>query len=387
MAAELLGSSPQAQELYRKLSLRYLSVYLVVMGADWLQGPYLYKLYRSFGFDLVDIAFLFLTGFVSGAIGGTIASSTADTWGRRRVCIAFCGTAVLALVMRLRETFGLLFMSHVLSGMAASMQHSVFEAWYVSAHARQDIPEEWMASTFATGTFLNGLVAILAGMVANNAVDLWGLKAPFVLAIVLLIIAAFMITCLWSENYGDGGHGKIQLRRTLIDGFHALWTDSNILVLGAAQTMFECAMYIFVLLYTPSIESAASIYSGETAQGQEFPFGYLFSTLMCAVMSGSMVFQKLEEWPVFKYNKERILMIALGIASGAFVAMVYNRSTSFPVLLIAYHVFEFTTGLYYPSFSWLRAEVIPEETRASVMTLLRIPMNIGVGIVMWHVSC
>lgn len=34
----------------------------------------------------------------------------------------------------------------------------------------------------------------------------------------------------------------------------------------------------------------------------------------------------------------------------------------------------------------MKAEAIPEETRAAVMTLLRIPMNLGVGIIMWHVS-
>lgn len=55
-------------------------------------------------------------------------------------------------------------------------------------------------------------------------------------------------------------------------------------------------------------------------------------------------------------------------------------------MLLAYHLFEFTTGLYYPSISSLKAEAIPEETRAAVMTLLRIPMNLGVGIIMWHVD-
>jgi hypothetical protein len=55
-------------------------------------------------------------------------------------------------------------------------------------------------------------------------------------------------------------------------------------------------------------------------------------------------------------------------------------------LVFAYHVFEFSTGLYHPSISSLKAEAIPEETRAAVMTLLRIPMNLGVGIIMWHVS-
>lgn len=53
---------------------------------------------------------------------------------------------------------------------------------------------------------------------------------------------------------------------------------------------------------------------------------------------------------------------------------------------MAYHIFEFTTGLFHPSLSSLKADVIPEETRAVVMTMLRIPMNIGVGLAMWHVS-
>ena len=52
---------------------------------------------------------------------------------------------------------------------------------------------------------------------------------------------------------------------------------------------------------------------------------------------------------------------------------------------MAYHIFEFCTGLYHPSISSLKAETIPEETRAAVMTLLRIPMNLGVGAIMWHV--
>lgn len=41
-----------------------------------------------------------------------------------------------------------------------------------------------------------------------------------------------------------------------IEAITDLQIDSNILVLGAAQTVFECAMYIFVLLYTPAIENA-----------------------------------------------------------------------------------------------------------------------------------
>lgn len=55
-------------------------------------------------------------------------------------------------------------------------------------------------------------------------------------------------------------------------------------------------------------------------------------------------------------------------------------------MIASYHIFEFTTGLYYPSISSLKAESIPEETRAVIMTLMRIPMNLGVGVIIWQVN-
>ncbi|KAJ8653227.1 hypothetical protein O0I10_011075 [Lichtheimia ornata] len=375
------------EQRFRILRSKYLSVYLVVMGADWLQGPYLYKLYQSsYGLDLVQIASLFLTGFMSGAIAGTLVSSTADTCGRRRVCVVFCATAILALSLRLvQPTFPYLVLSHILSGMASSMQHSVLEAWYVAEHHTQLLPSEWVARTFATGAFLNGIVAILAGMVANAVVDTWGLWAPFALAIMLLAIAGSMVMATWQENFGRSkGGSSIQVMDTLVEGLHVLWNDSNILILGAAQTVFECAMYIFVLLYTPAIENVHAFLLEQGHQHHDLPLGYLFSTMMFAIMVGSLTFQKLERRPMFANHKERLLIPALGCASISFAVMAYDHATSLPILLVAYHIFEFTTGLFHPSLSSLKADVIPEETRAVVMTMLRIPMNIGVGLAMWH---
>lgn len=166
------------------------------------------------------------------------------------------------------------------------MQHSVLEAWYVAEHHTQLLPSEWVARTFATGAFLNGIVAILAGMVANAVVDTWGLWAPFALAIMLLAIAGSMVMATWQENFGRSkGGSSIQVMDTLVEGLHVLWngkshvcckwvhhvivddfaylTDSNILILGAAQTVFECAMYIFVLLYTPAIENVHAFLLGK----------------------------------------------------------------------------------------------------------------------------
>ncbi|CAO3608884.1 unnamed protein product [Mucor hiemalis] len=369
---------------FKSFQRQYLAVYLTVMAADWIQGPYLYKLYNSYGLDLTQIAMLFLTGFVSGAFAGTAVGSLADSWGRKRVCIVFCCTMLSALSLRLINEYTLLFLSHVLSGLSTALLYSVFESWYVSEHASRGFPAEWRARTFALATLLNSVVAILAGILANSLVDIWGFRAPYVGSMVLVCCVGTMVTTTWTENYGSNQFKDINLSRTLRSGLLTMIQSRNIIVIGIAQTFFECSMYIFVLLYTPAIENAT--------KGDDLPLGYLFSTMMLAVMVGSMAFQLFERQaktgPRFcmQFTEDKLLTLALALACCAFMAMAYHGDSSSTILLMAYHVFEFTTGLYYPSISSLKAEAIPEETRAAVMTLLRIPMNLGVGVIMWHVS-
>lgn len=107
--------------------------------------------------------------------------------------------------------------------MAASMQFSVVEAWYVAEHSARGIPADWMSRTFAKATFLNGLVAIIAGIIANAVVDIWGFTAPFVLSILLAIAAGLLISSTWSENYGEANSHQARLSRTLLDGLKTLW--------------------------------------------------------------------------------------------------------------------------------------------------------------------
>jgi hypothetical protein len=52
-------------------------VYLLSAG-DWLQGPYVYALYSFYGFGVKDIGRLFIAGFGSSMVFGTIVGSLAD---------------------------------------------------------------------------------------------------------------------------------------------------------------------------------------------------------------------------------------------------------------------------------------------------------------------
>ncbi|GKE40098.1 molybdate-anion transporter-like protein [Tanacetum coccineum] len=56
----------------------YLLVYSLMMAGDWLQGPYVYYLYTTYGFGKGDIGQLFIAGFGSSMLFGTIVGSLAD---------------------------------------------------------------------------------------------------------------------------------------------------------------------------------------------------------------------------------------------------------------------------------------------------------------------
>ena len=43
----------------------YVAVYLIMMMADWMQGPYVYALYDKYGFTKGEIGQLFIAGFGS----------------------------------------------------------------------------------------------------------------------------------------------------------------------------------------------------------------------------------------------------------------------------------------------------------------------------------
>ncbi|KAF9926192.1 hypothetical protein BGZ65_007387 [Modicella reniformis] len=367
---------------FTKFRNNYLAVYLTVMMSDWLQGPYLYELYsQSYGFNMYDIAVLFITGFVSSAVFGTVIANTADVWGRKRMALLFCCTSSAASMIRLSGNYHYLVFSHLLSGLSTALLYCVFEAWYISQHQRKAFAPALIGATFSTAIFLNGLVAILAGIVANIAVELSGsLAAPFVVSSVTLGLAGFLISSTWEENYGESmTNSSGSVLRNMLEGLVVLKSDINILALGLAQTVFECCMYTFVLLYTPTLEASIKSSTGSEAP---FPLGYLFSAMMFCSMLGSLAFKYLSAKNILTEN---LLSTALFVAGASFCFIVLNTNNSTHTIF-SFLLFEFTTGMYFPSIGTLRAQAIPEQNRTGVMAFLRVPMNFAVCAILLHVN-
>jgi len=79
--AALPAVTPRAGAL-STLMRKYILVYAIVMGADWLQGPYVYSLYREqYAFPERQVAVLFVTGFMSAAVFAPFLLCAADASG------------------------------------------------------------------------------------------------------------------------------------------------------------------------------------------------------------------------------------------------------------------------------------------------------------------
>ena len=61
-------------------------------AGDWLQGPYVYALYQHYGFDRGDIGRLFIAGFGSSMVFGTVVGALAD---RTCACVASLESAAV----------------------------------------------------------------------------------------------------------------------------------------------------------------------------------------------------------------------------------------------------------------------------------------------------
>lgn len=222
---------------------KYMSVYYVIMLADWMQGTHMYTLYLSYD---VNISGLFLTGFLSGAIFAPFLGSIVDKFGRKRSCIVYCVLEIIINLMEHSTDFNILLVGRVLGGISTNLLFSAFESWMTTEHRHRGFPEEWLARTYSSMSIGNGAMAILAGIVAQVLEDYLGHIGPFQGAIALTVLALVMVLG-WEENYGEetegGDHSNNTIYSQFIDGWSTTLSDSHVWRIGLTQACSEGAMY------------------------------------------------------------------------------------------------------------------------------------------------
>ncbi|KAL7549964.1 hypothetical protein ACHAWF_013222 [Thalassiosira exigua] len=227
----LMNDGKQAS-IHSRLLKTYLPAYLLATCADWLQGPYKYALYSSYGYTQRDIAHLFVAGYGSGMVLGSIVGGLADSYGRKRLCLCYCLAYSFSVLMKHFKHFYLLLLGRVGGGIATSLLFSVFESWLIGAHGEwglgkrgglnKEDEEKWLAKSLSVSMYGSSLVAIGSGVLANLVVEnsgkmrplnvtpqgesmiyVGGYIAAFDTCLVPLGLCAALIVALWEENYGE----------------------------------------------------------------------------------------------------------------------------------------------------------------------------------------
>lgn len=85
---------------WKSLIYRYLVVYLLATSADWLQGAYIFILYHAYGYTKYDIGVLFIAGFGSSALFGSVMGGLADSYGRRLFVVIYGAAYALSCVTK-----------------------------------------------------------------------------------------------------------------------------------------------------------------------------------------------------------------------------------------------------------------------------------------------
>ena len=458
IAATTTKKKKDSKEMILSLQRRFLTVFWLLRMADWLQGPYFYQVYASKtstiacsgSTDAAWVSRLFLTGFASTAIFGPIVGRACDAYGRKAGTVAFALLYAASALSTRSNILGVLLVGRILGGIGTSLLFSAPESWLVGEAGATTIGNDGdgLGEIFGLAYAGDSIVAIIAGQLAGFAASRRGPTGPFELSVLFLGLGGLLASLLWTENIAasggsgdsdDSGRGMITMstttmddeatrrKPTIRDAIRVVKSDPKIILVGAIQSTFEAAMYIFVLNWPPAVSSAivsyfrkfASSSTTTTAAAINTPYGTVFSCFMACCLLGSTIFGRLTATSndtdngndaAMKKKKASISIesftvgmlilatTAMGIATLSITTSTslapsllmkkYNLSTIsnyittpgalLSILISSLFVFESTVGMYFPTIGTLRSKYFPDSHRSVVMNLFGIPLNIMV---------
>ena len=310
--------------------------------------------------------------------GPSIGQAT-DKYGRKAGTIAFALLYSLGCASIKSNTLWMLFAGRAVVGCALSLLFSAPEAWVAGEASRKNITK-YLGETFGLAYTGDALVAIIAGKLASWAASMRGVTGPFDLSIVFLAAGAVVAGLFWKENKAvaaaasDGNDAKGKAKKGSIkEAFDIVRGDQKLMLVGAVQSLFEAAMYVFILQWPPAIAGAVSAYFGE---GAMTPFGTIFSCFMTCSLLGSLTFGKLLKRKNSMTESTATGMLAAAAASmGAGAYLTAGATTSLAGIMGALCLYEACVGMYFPAIGTLRSKYVPDDNKSVILSLFGIPLN------------
>lgn len=350
----------------------YIPVYLLVVLGDWLQGPYLYRLYHYYGYQETQVAIIYVCGMISSVSFFPAAEVIANRYGRRKTTVATCLLYSISCMATLIPNYGVLLVGRCIAGLSNSILFRTMETWYVHEHTTTyDFPKEWILVTFSHVAFASSAIAVVAGVLAD-VVTRWlsfGPVAPFILAVPMFMAAVVLVLSLWVENCGEEKRiSKDQIKKSCMEGLKTILQNADLFLIGTIQSLFESVLFVFVFIWTPALDVFHDI-----------PLGIAFASFMVCFLLGTI----LCDYVIAKigYSTTRLLTLLSGGATLVFFTAAYFAKDKNAVfyrlkILICLQLFEVICGFYFPIMRTLREKVLPEEHRLSVINWFRVPLTV-----------
>lgn len=239
---------------------------------------------------------------------------------------------------------------------------TAFESWMVTEHRKRKYPNELLSQTFGLGQVINGVVAIIAGLVADLAVARYGNVGPFRLAVILSAIVLVYVIGAWPENRGgNAGENPFQLFPL---AWNVIRNEPRIILVGFTQAFFEGAMFTFVFNWVPAM---IHVYPWDN-----IPIGGVFSTFMVCIAVGGSIYNMLTA----RGYREETLGLGIFLTASISLSLPALAPDDFYTVYGGFLLFETCVGASFACGGALRSQVMPESLQATIMNIFRLPLNI-----------
>ena len=370
----------------------YFIVYCPVVFADWLNAPYLYKLYSSYGFLEEQIAIIYVCGYAASLVIGTLSSFIATRYGYRRVFVCASLMYALASLIKLSSSYSALLVGRVLSGSATSLLFTAQELWYVSMHLNHhQFPPEWLVYTFEKSAKRNGSLAVLAGVIAYLMTEVYGLGpvAPSVLSAVVFCLICALVLLKWEQkmkkptpllpsNINVNKSKEKRFLRECLTGLRTIVESSEFIAVGLMQALYESVLCLFVFLWTPVLDH------------HDPPLGIVFSSFMAGSLTAGGIYAVMRS-NLKKFSPATsLLALLVGATSAVLFCVVSTEPTrEFPVVsFVAFFLFETISGWYFPVMRDVKQIVGLDKADFAITAWFRVPLNLlaCLGLLFLHTS-
>ncbi|KAI0489974.1 MFS general substrate transporter [Xylaria cf. heliscus] len=385
----------------------FLQVYLLIIGSEWLQSPFMYSLFRNEKtLDEGTVSTLYISTYVAAALSALFTGYLADRFGRRRACLVLCAIHSLAAVSVCFDALPVLVAGRALGGVALSLLWTAPESWMVAEYNERGFAGHGggggggggaglsLTSMFGVMTTAKCITAIVAGVLGHCVVFALGSKIhPFILGMALDLCAAILMIHTWKENWGVNSgvdanmdsHRAVEMQKQLPPDQErtSLW-DPRLWAMSFVTCCFEGTIFLFMFFWPEVLQKAYD--KAHLGMNETIPHGVIFASFMAIMVIGALSFNMIVADPDSYHQQGStkrhiltptlLLLGALLASAVCFFAAAFFRGEI--ALFVSFLLLEVCNGIYVPSVAYHRGTVVADEARARVYSLMNIPLFVFV---------